>query len=183
MPSPIPPRDERRALGFLLSDVARMMRAAFDRKVRRIGLTRAQWQVLSLLYHRPDVSQTELAELLEVERATAGRIIDRMERKGWVTRIADPADRRINRLRLTPEAHDIEEEMGRAATALLDEVMATLDEEEREALAEMLGRMKAQLQGMGPRAQGALAEAMVGGAPTGGTAGGAPAGAQAGVAP
>lgn len=169
MPSPtpdlLPLRDERRALGFLLSDVARMMRAAFDRKVKRIGLTRAQWQVLALLYHRPDVSQTELAELLEVERATAGRIIDRMERKGWVTRVPDPADRRINRLRLTPEAHDIEEEMGRAATDLLDDVMATLDEEEREALAEMLGRMKAQLQSMGPRAQAAPAEMLAGVAP------------------
>jgi MarR family transcriptional regulator, transcriptional regulator for hemolysin len=152
MPDQSIPRDANRALGFLLSDVARMMRAAFDRRVRRLGLTRAQWQVLSLLYHRPGISQTELAEALEVERATAGRMIDRMERKGWLLRVADPLDRRINRLELTAEAHGIEAEMHRAATELLEEALARLDPEERDALAEMLGRMKAELQAMAPRA-------------------------------
>jgi DNA-binding MarR family transcriptional regulator len=152
MPDKSMPRDSNRALGFLLSDVARMMRAAFDRRVRRLGLTRAQWQVLSLLYHRPGISQTELAEALEVERATAGRMIDRMERKGWVLRMADPLDRRVNRLELTAEAHGIEAEMHLAATDLLEEALARLDVEERDLLADMLGRMKAELSMMTPRA-------------------------------
>jgi len=146
-----PPLDERRALGFLIADVARLMRATFDRRVRRIGLTRSQWQVLGLLYRRPGVSQSELAELLEVERPTAGRMIDRLERKGWLTRRADPADRRINRLYLTAEAEGVQAEMGRIATAMLDDAMALLAEEEREALADMMERMKLQLQSMGTR--------------------------------
>src|SRR5687767_15536469 len=75
--------EDRRYIGFLISDVARLMRASFDRRVRRIGLTRSQWLVLSLLYRRPGISQTELAEMLEVERATAGRMIDRLEAKRW----------------------------------------------------------------------------------------------------
>jgi DNA-binding MarR family transcriptional regulator len=127
------------------------MRATFDRRVRRIGLTRAQWQVLGLLYRRPGVSQSELAELLEVERATAGRMIDRLERKGWLTRRADPADRRINRLYLTAEAEGVQAEMGLIATAMLDDAMALLTEEEREALADMMERMKRQLQSMATR--------------------------------
>jgi len=159
MPHSPPPRDPNRALGFLLSDVARLMRAAFDRRVRRLGLTRAQWQVLAQLYHRPGISQTELAEALEVERATAGRMIDRLERKGWVVRVADPLDRRINRLELTAEAHGIEAEMHLAATDLLDEALARLDPEERELLGDMLGRMKAELLMMAPRAAGLGAEA------------------------
>jgi len=159
MPHSPPPRDPNRALGFLLSDVARLMRAAFDRRVRRLGLTRAQWQVLAQLYHRPGISQTELAEALEVERATAGRMIDRLERKGWVVRVADPLDRRINRLELTAEAHGIEAEMHLAATDLLDEALARLDPEERELLGDMLGRMKAELLMMAPRAAGLGVEA------------------------
>src|SRR3954464_12030023 len=71
------PLDGRRTIGFLISDVARMMRSAFDRRVRRLGLTRSQWLVLSLLHRRPGVSQSELAEMLEVEPAAAGRMIDR----------------------------------------------------------------------------------------------------------
>ncbi|MFC7541100.1 MarR family transcriptional regulator [Siccirubricoccus deserti] len=81
-----------------------MMRSAFDRRVRRIGLTRSQWLVLSLLHRRPGVSQSELAEMLEVERATAGRMIDRLERKHWLVRRPDREDRRINRLYLTEDA-------------------------------------------------------------------------------
>jgi DNA-binding MarR family transcriptional regulator len=138
-----------------------MMRAAFDRRVRRIGLTRSQWQVLGLLYRRPGVSQSELAEMLEVERATAGRMVDRLERKGWVIRQADPSDRRINRLTLTEEAKGVQAEMGRIATDMLDDALALLEHDEREALADMMERMKAQLQSMAPRPQAPPARAAV----------------------
>jgi len=148
------PSDDRRYIGFLISDVARQMRGAFDRRVRRLGLTRAQWQVLSLLHHRPGASQTELAELLEVERATAGRMIDRLERKNWVERRADAADRRINRLFLTTEARDVQSDMGRIAEDMMDDAMGSLAAEEQDLLADMMERMKARLQSMVVRTNG-----------------------------
>ncbi len=144
--------DERRTIGFLIADVARMMRSAFDRRVRRIGLTRSQWQVLSLLHRHPGLSQSELAEMLEVERATAGRMIDRLEQKGWVRRRRDPSDRRTWRLHLTAEAEAVQAEMGRIAAEMIDDAMATLHAGERDALTDMLERVKTQLQGMAPRA-------------------------------
>ena len=146
------PDEDRRYIGFLISDVARMMRASFDRRVRRLGLTRAQWLVLNLLYRRPGASQSELAEMLEVERATAGRMIDRLEKKNWLVRRADATDRRVNRLYLTPEATGIQAEMRRIAEELLDDAMAALANGEREMLAEMMERIKTQLQSMGARA-------------------------------
>jgi len=156
----IPPdSDDRRYIGFLISDVARMMRATFDRRVRRIGLTRAQWQVLNLLHRRPGASQTELAEMLEVERATAGRMIDRLERKNWVERRPDATDRRVNRLFLTREARTIQAEMRRIGESLLDDAMAGLTDDERESLADIMERVKAQLQTMGPRGAAAAAVA------------------------
>ena len=97
------PEDERH-IGFLISDVARLMRTAFDRRVRALGLTRSQWLVINRLHRRPGATQSELAEMLEVEKATAGRMVDRMEKKGWVVRRADAGDRRVNRLHLTQEA-------------------------------------------------------------------------------
>src|SRR5690349_3213610 len=107
------PDEDRRYIGFLISDVARLMRASFDRRVRAIGLTRAQWQVLVRLHRRPGITQSELAELLEVERATAGRLVDRLERKHWVERRPDANDRRINRLHLTAEAEAVQARMSR----------------------------------------------------------------------
>ncbi len=143
--------DDRRQIGYLITDVARLMRAAFDRRARQIGLTRPQWQVLSRLHRYPGITQTELAEMLEMERATAGRMLDRLERRGWLVRSADPADRRVNRLHLTAEADGIQAEMGRIATEFLDEAMSGLGEEERAVLTAMMERVKTQLQAMGPR--------------------------------
>jgi DNA-binding MarR family transcriptional regulator len=153
------PIDGRRYIGFLISDVARLMRAAFDRRVRRLGLTRSQWQVLSLLYRRPGVSQAELAELLEVEPAPAGRMIDRLERKAWLVRRPDPGDRRVNRIFLTTEAESVQAEMGLIATEMLDDAMASLGGAERDVLVELLERMKGQLQAMGSRPEAAAREA------------------------
>src|SRR5215203_3616368 len=91
-------------IGVMISDVARMLRTTFDRRVRKLGLTRAQWLLLTRLHRRPGASQTELADMLEIDRASAGRMIDRMEKAGWVQRRPDDVDRRINRLYLTPGA-------------------------------------------------------------------------------
>jgi hypothetical protein len=75
--------EDERHIGFLISDVARLLHTAFDRRVRRLGLTRWQWLVINRLHRRPG-AQSELAEMLEVEKATAGRMVDRMEKRaGW----------------------------------------------------------------------------------------------------
>ena len=58
-------------VGVMISDVARLLRTAFDRRVRRLGLTRAQWLVLTRLHRRPGASQSELADMMEVEKAPA----------------------------------------------------------------------------------------------------------------
>lgn len=149
--TPVPRSDDSRQIAFVIADVARLMRSSFDRRVKRLGLTRSQWLVLRRLHRHPGISQSELAEMLEVERATAGRIIDRMERRGWLVRRPDAADRRINRLYLTAEAEEVEAELGRIARSFVDEAMALLDPEEQDTLAEMMDRVKAKLLAMGAR--------------------------------
>ncbi len=146
----VPPDEDRRAIGFLIADVARLMRASFDRRVRPMGLTRAQWQVLVRLGRRPGMTQSELAELLEVERATAGRMVDRLERKAWVERRADAADRRVNRLYLTAAAEAVQARVASLGGDLVDEALVPLAEPERLLLASLLARVKGQLQEMAP---------------------------------
>ena len=57
--------------GAMIADVARLLRTAFDRRVRKLGLTRAQWLGLTRLYRRPGASQSEFADMMEIEKATA----------------------------------------------------------------------------------------------------------------
>jgi MarR family transcriptional regulator for hemolysin len=88
----------------LLSDLGRLMRVEADRRARAYGLTRAQWVILSRVKSGPGLSQRELAELLEVEPITVGRLVDRLEGQGLVERRPDPLDRRIWRLHLRQAA-------------------------------------------------------------------------------
>ena len=90
-------------LGFLVHDVARLMRVAYDRRARALGLTRSQWWVLNYLYFNEGITQSALADLLDVEKPTLGRLLDRLEAKGWIARQADRHDRRAKRVYLTGE--------------------------------------------------------------------------------
>jgi len=81
--------DLSRNFGFLLTDVARLMRTIYDRRVKSLGLTRSQWWVLNHLFRGDGVTQTELADTLEIEKPTLGRLLDRLQAKGWVRREAD----------------------------------------------------------------------------------------------
>lgn len=140
--------DDDEYIGYVLSDVARLIRTVFDRRVRDIGLTRAQWLVLTRLYRRPGASQTELADMLEIDRASAGRMIDRMQKNGWVERRADSDDRRINRLYLTADARRAHKNMWAVAEATVDDALAPLSTAEREQFTRLAARVKGQLQSM-----------------------------------
>jgi len=138
-------------IGFLISDVARLIRTVFDRRAHRLDLTRAQWLVLTRLNRRPGASQSELADMLEVERATAGRMVDRLEKKGWVIRRPDPTDRRINRLFLSPEADRIRAGIVDIADQTLEDALAPLSPQEREKFGDALARVKSGLLAMADR--------------------------------
>jgi len=140
--------DDERHIGFLISDVARLMRTAFDRRVRRLGLTRSQWLVINRLHRRPGATQSELADMLEVEKATAGRMVDRMEKKGWVARRPDASDRRVNRLFLTAEADLIQVQLAQIADRTVDDALELLSAREREQFSEWMRRVKRRLQAM-----------------------------------
>ena len=132
-------------IGAVIADVARLLRTAFDRRVRTLGITRAQWLVLTRLHRHPGVSQSELADLMEVERASAGRMIDRLEANGWVERRAQDGDRRVKRVYLTPEAERVHRRIWRVAEATVDDALADLSARESAQLRGLLGRVKKNL--------------------------------------
>src|SRR5579883_3621613 len=124
--------------GFLLHDIARLMRKRFDQRARGLGLTRAQWQVLAHLARHEGINQVGLAEILEIEPITLGRLIDRMEEAGWVERRPKPSDRRARLLYLTDQAWPIFDRMRALGDEVRAEALDTLSEAERETLLKTL---------------------------------------------
>lgn len=130
---------------ILVNDVARQVRTRFDQRARARGMTRAQWMILAVLDHRPGVSQNELASRLEVEPISVGRLIDRLEARGLVERRPDPADRRVRRLHLLPEARPFLDDIESQREVLSAEILDGIDEEARSQLVESLLRIKSNL--------------------------------------
>jgi len=137
--------DLSRNFGFLLNDVARLMRTAYDRRIRKLGLTRAQWWVLTHLYRGDGVSQTELAEILEIEKPTLGRLLDRLEAKGWVRREHDASDRRVWRVHLTDEVEPALRTMRKIAAELRRDALTGISAAERERFVDTLLAIKENL--------------------------------------
>jgi len=137
--------DLSRNFGFLLNDVARLMRTAYDRRIRKLGLTRAQWWVLTHLYRSNGVSQTELAEMLEIEKPTLGRLLDRLEAKGWVRREHDASDRRVWRVHLTDEVEPALRTMRTIAAELRRDALTGISNAERERFVDTLLSIKENL--------------------------------------
>lgn len=129
-------------IGALLSEVTRLLRAEFNRRVQPLGLTQAQWRALASLSRQDGIRQGELADLLEIKPITVTRLVDRLESAGWVKRCPDPADRRAFRLHLTPDALPLLTKLWTQADALTEEVMAGLDESARRQVCESLILMK-----------------------------------------
>src|SRR3954466_12244363 len=103
--------DEKTSFGFLVNDVTRLMRKLFDRRAARFGLTRAQWRALKRVHYSEGLTQKELAANLQMEPIAIGRVIDRLQKAGFVERRGDPQDRRVRRLHLLPKAHTVLDDM------------------------------------------------------------------------
>jgi MarR family transcriptional regulator, transcriptional regulator for hemolysin len=135
----------QRTLGFLLHDVARLLRKRFEQNARDLGLTRSQWQVLAHLAQNEGIHQGALAELLEVEPITLVRILDRLQSANLIERRPHPTDRRIWLLHLRPEARPILARIRKIGAETRAEALEGVAEPDRERLIEILSTMKANL--------------------------------------
>lgn len=126
-------------IGYLLNDSSRLLRRAFDERVRKLGLTAVQARLLLSLQKFPDNNQAFYADRLEVEPITLTRIVDRMAEAGWIERVPDPADRRARRLHLTDKSRGIVSKLRTRVEGLVEDMAFGLSQGERSELTRLLG--------------------------------------------
>jgi len=90
-----------RQLNVVIHEIGLVTAKLFNRRVKEVGLTRAQWYVLYLLNEEDGLKQTELADRLSMTKPTLGNIVDLLEADDWVIRKPDRKDRRAKRVFLT----------------------------------------------------------------------------------
>ena len=132
-------------VAFILADVSRLMRRSFDQRARSIGVTRAQWRVLTMLVRHEGINQGGLAELIEVEPITLCRMVDRLTEASLVERRPDPNDRRVWRLFMTDKARALLSDLKILAADLTEEAMDGISQCEQEQLCNLLETIRANL--------------------------------------
>ena len=104
-------------------------------------LGRTQWRLLAYVLREQAPTQTELARLLEVERATAGQAIDALERKGLVARQPKDGDRRVWCIIATPAAQQLLTELRVVVDEIYAQMFAGFSADEVAMLGRLLERI------------------------------------------
>jgi DNA-binding MarR family transcriptional regulator len=115
------------------------------------AVTDVQFNVLMVLWdHRGrSLRQHELADLLVVNRASAGAVLDRMERNGWITRRSDPADRRAICVKINSNGIAKLNEVRPGYYELLAQLFRKDDEPQQRQLLEYFDTLRARLDAIG----------------------------------
>jgi len=138
-------RSRRRAIALKLSVVARQLRVSFDQAAEQSGLTRAKWTLIATVARHPGATQRTIAEALEVREISAGRLIDRLCKEGYLERRHHPSDRRAYSVYLTPKAQPVLDTLDALATLHEGKIFAGFSAEDIEKLDALLSKISRNL--------------------------------------
>lgn len=141
----MPPLDPFESLGFHCNLTFRAFTGALDARLRGRGVSQAQFLALVHLVALGPMAQVELAERLSIAPATVARLVDRMERDGWVVREADPEDSRRNRIVPTARAEETWEELSQVGREILAAAYRGVHPAEIETVKRVLAKVRANL--------------------------------------
>jgi len=127
---------------FVITDIARRYRTAFDARVRHLNLSRSEWFLLGHLRYFNGCTQQELCEVMDLTKGGMGKLVDRLEGQGLVARSFDEQDRRTRRVYLTPAAAALEVELQAHSEAVEVEALSVLSAAETEALNRLLRKVR-----------------------------------------
>jgi len=106
-------------LDFLLANICHLHHLRAHQLFESIGLYRGQPPVLRTLWEQEGLTQRELADQVKITPATMTKMLQRMEKSGFIQRKADQSDQRITRVYLT--------EMGKAVKADVEGLWQTME--------------------------------------------------------
>jgi len=128
-------------LRHLLSQICRLYHDRAREAVHNLGLYRGQPPMLFILWHQDGRTHSNLARWLDVSPATVTKMVQRMEKAGFVERRADPDDQRVSRVYLTANGGAIREQVEEIFLQLEADVFSGFTESERDICRGLMVRM------------------------------------------
>lgn len=125
---------EQSELLYSIHELSRLISTHADKRMLRMGITHVQWWALMHVYEHEGLSQSALAELMQMGRASLGKLLERLEAKRWIERRDDECDSRVRRVYLRHEAVPIFRYMTEEGKALFKSFLAGISPAEEKRL-------------------------------------------------
>ena len=138
--------DFEESVGYWICMSAHLFERAMNEQLASQGITYRHVQVLGWLALVGNLSQTELADRMNIEPPTLVGILDRMEAQGWLAREADPEDRRRKIITPLPKAQQAWSKITASARRIRAQAVAGLDEHQVRTLKELLSVVRENLE-------------------------------------
>lgn len=103
---------------------------AAELRKRGVPLTPEQFLLIDLLWNQGPMSQQQLADQMQKDKNSVTKLVDAIERKGFVVRQQNALDRRSNTLVLTEKALELRDGAKQKGISILDEMLDGISEEE-----------------------------------------------------
>ncbi|MBC8745668.1 DNA-binding MarR family transcriptional regulator [Paraburkholderia sp. WC7.3g] len=130
------------SVGYLISRVkSTLSNLITQRSMAELGITSQQGSILFMVASGKCLLAAELAREYGIDASAVTRLIDRLEKRGLLTRVRSNEDRRVVRLALTPEGHAIAARMPGIFNGVLDSLLNGFTPEEVGFLKSMLRRV------------------------------------------
>ena len=137
--------DFEQSLGYIVCTTAKAIETALNDELRAHGITFRQWQVLACVALLGEPAQGDIASRLGIDDATLVGVLDRMERDGWIRRLACPTDRRKKIVQATAQVEPTWKTMAECARRVRARAVEGLSPAEQAELWRILGRVQANL--------------------------------------
>ena len=132
--------------GFLLRRAHQISAAVFENACAEVGLTQAQYGVLTVLHSAPDIDQSRLARALAFDKVTVLRVLRGLEDRQLITRAVSTENRRQMAVRLTAQGQRLLKKTEQPVRTAYQQLMAPLTQKESQQLIDLLQRLTNELQ-------------------------------------
>lgn len=99
-------------------------------RIKGVPLTPEQFMLIDLLWNQGSMTQQQLADQMQKDKNSVTKLVDALERKGFVVRQQNRNDRRSNTLVLTEKAEGLKHGAKQKGISILDEMLLGISEEE-----------------------------------------------------
>lgn len=129
------------SLGKLISCIYRYTQTYLSKELMEYGIGSGQFSFLLFLYREEGVTQDQIARALHVDKATATRALNKLEKEGYIRRKRDSVDKRRYNIYVTDAGRKMYPVLKDISSRWTKILLKDFSENEKDQLFEMISRV------------------------------------------